>query len=201
MVMQKRGNTIYCCLANSTELSATNFIKLSMSIVHYFAYGSNLHPVRLTQRIPSAQLIGTGKLPGYQLTFQKRGQDDSGKGHIATAPDETAYVLGAVYQLAEEHKANLDIIEGTGYETTWFEIDVSGNHYSCFAYIGLDSHLDNSLKPYRWYKSLIVLGAEYHGFPAHYVNGIQQTRAAEDPDSRRRKQHEMLLADMLKFQK
>jgi len=174
-----------------------------MSTVHYFAYGSNLHPIRLTRRIPSARLIGTGKLPGYRLTFQKRGQDTSGKGHISATEDQNGFVLGAVYQIAVEHKTNLDIIEGAGYESTWFDIHVDERQckYRCFAYTGLTSHLDQNLQPFHWYKSLILTGAEFHGFPLHYVQEIQQTSSAEDPDLRRRKQHEMLIAEMLNYLK
>ena len=35
----------------------------------YAAYGSNLHPVRLRERVPSAELLGTGVLEGRELRF------------------------------------------------------------------------------------------------------------------------------------
>ncbi|MDH3909632.1 MAG: gamma-glutamylcyclotransferase, partial [Gammaproteobacteria bacterium] len=45
----------------------------------YAAYGSNLHPRRLRERIKSATLRGTSFLHKYTLQFHKRGQDRSAK--------------------------------------------------------------------------------------------------------------------------
>jgi hypothetical protein len=49
------------------------------NLLYYFSYGSNLHPVRLTERIFSATLIGTVKLKKYRLEFHKKRKDKSGK--------------------------------------------------------------------------------------------------------------------------
>jgi gamma-glutamylcyclotransferase len=169
-----------------------------MSIIHYFAYGSNLHPLRLQQRIPSAQLVGTTTLADYELTFTKRGQDSSGKGHIQPAAGQSQ-VHGAVFEMAAEHIADLDRFEGAGYEQNTFELAVSGQPYSCFAYVGLATHLDDNLQPFHWYKSLIVLGAQFHGFPSHYIQTIQQTLSADDPDLHRCLHHEQLITSIQNY--
>jgi len=171
-----------------------------MSNIHYFAYGSNLHPLRLKQRIASAQLVGTGTIPGYELCFAKRGQDASGKGHIKPI-SHSGKVYGAVYQLNAEYKAELDNFEGPGYEHTSFELVVNRRNYSCFAYIGLSTHLDESLQPFHWYKSLIILGAEFHGFPASYIRNIQQTPSIADPDPHRNLHNERLIVDIKNYAK
>ena len=36
-------------------------------MLHYFAYGSNLHPVRLKERVPSIKLVGTVELAHHDL--------------------------------------------------------------------------------------------------------------------------------------
>jgi gamma-glutamylcyclotransferase (GGCT)/AIG2-like uncharacterized protein YtfP len=171
--------------------------RIFMSIVHYFAYGSNLHPLRLQRRIPSAQLLGTATISGYKLSFAKRGQDASGKGHIK--PASHGEVFGAVYQLDSEHKTNLDHFEGPGYGRTSFEVSVNRQAYSCFAYVGLPTHLDESLQPFHWYKSLIMLGAEFHGFPASYIRNIQQTPSIADSDPHRSRLNERLIADIKNY--
>ena len=171
-----------------------------MSIVHYFAYGSNLHPLRLQQRIPSAQLVGTTTIAEFELSFAKRGQDASGKGHIKPAL-HPGKVFGAVYQLATEHRTDLDHFEGPGYGRTSFELSVNRQTYSCFAYVGLSSHLDESLQPFHWYKSLIILGAEFHDFPASYIRNIQQTPSIADPDPHRSRLNERLIADIKNYEK
>jgi gamma-glutamylcyclotransferase (GGCT)/AIG2-like uncharacterized protein YtfP len=170
-----------------------------MPTVYYFAYGSNLHPHRLQQRVASSQLLGTTTLTGYELTFTKRGQDFSGKGHIQPATQDSQ-VHGAVYQLAAEHIADLDRFEGAGYEQTVFDLAVGGETHPCFAYVGLVTHLDENLLPFHWYKSLILLGAEFHGFPAHYIQTIQQTPSTEDPDLQRSQLHKRLIADIENYE-
>ena len=45
----------------------------------YFAYGSNLHPERLRERVPSAESLGVARLEAHVLRFHKRGRDGSGK--------------------------------------------------------------------------------------------------------------------------
>jgi hypothetical protein len=47
--------------------------------IHYFAYGSNLHPLRLQERVPSAALLGWTHLHGWELRFDKRGRTDGQK--------------------------------------------------------------------------------------------------------------------------
>jgi gamma-glutamylcyclotransferase (GGCT)/AIG2-like uncharacterized protein YtfP len=170
-----------------------------MSSVYYFAYGSNLHPHRLQRRIPSAQLLGTTTLTGYELTFSKRGQDFSGKGHIQPAAQHSR-VYGAVYQLAAEHTADLDRFEGAGYDQSTFDLAIGGESYSCFAYVGVSSHLDNNLLPFHWYKSLILLGAAFHGFPAHYIQNIHNTPSTKDPDLHRSQLHERLITDIENYE-
>jgi hypothetical protein len=171
-----------------------------MTIIHYFAYGSNLHPLRLKQRIPSARLVGTTALSGYELSFAKRGQDASGKGHIKTTPHQSC-VYGAVYQIAADHKADLDKFEGSGYGHTSFKLEVNRVTYSCFAYTGLAPHLDESLLPFHWYKELIVLGARFHDFADDYVHNIQQTPSIKDPDPLRNAQNERLVVEIMKYDK
>lgn len=171
-----------------------------MTIIHYFAYGSNLHPLRLKQRIPSAHLVGTTVLTGYELSFAKRGQDASGKGHIKAATHQDR-VYGAVYQMAADHKADLDKFEGSGYGHSAFELEVNRAIYSCFAYAGLATHFDESLVPFHWYKELIMLGALYHEFPDDYVHNIQQTRSEEDPDPLRSQQNKRLVVKIKKYDK
>ena len=50
-----------------------------MEIINYFAYGSNLHPMRLMERVPSAKFVGTVEIKKYRLTFHKKSIDDSSK--------------------------------------------------------------------------------------------------------------------------
>ena len=77
------------------------------SVLYYFAYGSNLHPVRLLERVPSAQLVG-GMLSWSQhrLAFHKKSQDGSSKCNLVHTGEESDEVYGAIYQMDSAHKAS-----------------------------------------------------------------------------------------------
>ena len=52
---------------------------MALARIISLAYGSNLHPFRLTHRVPSAKLLGVVSVPGKRLAFHKRSDDGSGK--------------------------------------------------------------------------------------------------------------------------
>ncbi len=166
-----------------------------MAMLLYLAYGSNLHPVRLTERVASARLLGSVELPGLRLAFHVRGGDDSGKGNlVACRGAPPAY--GAVYEIAEEEKPVLDRYEGASYRDTALEVTLDGRRRTCFTYLGHDAHIDESLRPYDWYKHIILLGAQYLGAPAVYLDAITRVECMPDPDVTRSRLHGDLIKRM-----
>lgn len=89
-----------------------------MKSLHYLAYGSNLHPLRLMERVPSARLIGVTEITGYQLRFHKRGKDGSAKCDLCWSDDRKSSVFGAIYRIASNEKPILDRAEGED-PATW----------------------------------------------------------------------------------
>jgi len=144
----------------------------------YAAYGSNLHPMRLGERVPSARLLGTAALPGWGLRFHKRSVDGSGKCNLVPAAG-AAHV--AVYEMAAAERGRLDRAEGLGVGYRIEQIDVAG-FGECFTYLAMASHIDDSLRPYTWYRELVRLGCEHLGFPRPYIDGIAAIPAEPDPD-------------------
>jgi AIG2-like family len=150
--------------------------------VRYLAYGSNLHPLRLTDRVPSARLLGSRFVPGWSLHFHKRSNvDGSGKCSIAV-PGNGVYA--AVYQFERAHKLRLDEIEGLGdgYEEKLIDIADFG---PCYTYVATPSHIGAALRPYDWYRDLVILGCEAHGFPEDYVRSVRAVEAVTDTDTAR----------------
>ena len=66
---------------------------------------------RLRARCPSARVIGRAEATGFHLTFDKIGQDGSGK---ATLVPGDGVVPGVLFDLAAEDVHLLDRIEGVG---------------------------------------------------------------------------------------
>ncbi|WP_424945630.1 gamma-glutamylcyclotransferase family protein [Candidatus Spongiihabitans sp.] len=167
--------------------------------IYYFAYGSNLHPERLSERGIAAREIGVGELNGHRLAFHKkstyRHENSSGKCNLAPAKSDTDSVHGVIYEITADDKKKLDKIEGKGhgYEARIITARHHDRDYSCFTYFAQRNYIDDSLKPYHWYKELVVLGAKHWRFPDDYVAAIEAVASVADPDDDRRCKKENLL--------
>ncbi len=152
-----------------------------MSKLLYAAYGSNLHPVRLGQRVPSAELLGTALLPNLSLLFNKRSTDGSGKCNIV---DSGSGVYVAVYAMNKDEKATLDKYEGCGkgYDETKIEVPNFGD---CFTYLANETHIDNELLPYCWYKEFVLVGCRKLDFPSNYVAAVNAIKPVRDSNEKR----------------
>ena len=120
--------------------------------LNYLAYGSNLHPMRLMERVPSAQLIGSTEIAGYELAFHKKSKDGSGKCNLFQIDEDSKSVFGAVYQIDVTEKPALDEAEGngSGYLDAQVSVTSDGNTHTCFTYFAQQSHIVDHLKPYHW---------------------------------------------------
>ena len=154
---------------------------MATTLLNYAAYGSNLHPERLARRIPSARLLGTAFVDGWSIAFHKRGKDGSGK---ATLVREGRGAHVAVYSLSAADKSSLDAIEhaGVGYRETSLHVD---GHGECFTYVANPTHVDATLKPFCWYRALVIAGARLHGFPRAYVDALEALPTQRDPVNER----------------
>ncbi|MEJ2127274.1 MAG: gamma-glutamylcyclotransferase [Woeseiaceae bacterium] len=155
----------------------------------YAAYGSNLHPLRLSQRISSAQLVSTGYLPDWSLHFHKLSKDDSGKCNIRFGGKG---VHVAIFEISARDKLTLDQIEGVGAGYSEITLYIPGVG-ECASYVAMESHIDDSLRPYDWYKELVLIGARSHGFPDDYVDQIESVPACSDTNQDRRQTHSNLI--------
>ena len=164
-------------------------------MIYYFAYGSNLHPVRLIERVPSAQLMGLATYDNHGLAFHKKSFDGSGKCSIFQSSVEKDLVYGALYKFNPEHKPNLDRIEGkcSGYNDRRIKVKFNRDEISCFTYCAQPSHVVEHLKPYDWYKQLVILGARYLNFPRNYISKIESVKSMDDPDISRQKKNEIII--------
>lgn len=149
--------------------------------MRYAAYGSNLHPLRLLDRLPSARLLGTGHLQDWSLRFHKRSTDASGKCSVFAGNEGVHF---AIFDISEDDKLALDRIEGVGngYAATTLNIPSFGD---CATYVAEPAYVDETLLPYDWYREFVLAGAEHHGFPADYVARIASVPAITDSNVER----------------
>lgn len=150
-----------------------------------FAYGSNMPAARLRARCPSARAIGIAELPGHELRWHKVSRDRSGKCDIVASDSPGASVFGVLYEIASGEKAALDSAEGlgAGYEEIEIEVISGGSPVTAKAYQATNT--DSALRPYTWYRALVIAGAKEHGLPASYIAGLESAPADEDTDRAR----------------
>jgi len=162
----------------------------------YFGYGSNMLTRRLRARVPSADPIGTGRLPGYRLHFHKRSRDGSGKCNIVPV-EADAVVHGVLFELNANEVDALDEAEqrGRGYERRTMQIQGPSSPVEAFAYVAQPAYVDDALLPYDWYRALVLAGAREHDLPAAYVARLEAVRSYPDPNQERRQRHQALLND------
>jgi Gamma-glutamyl cyclotransferase, AIG2-like len=77
----------------------------------YFAYGANVDPGRMSQRIPGAALLGPARLDDYAVEFTIRDREWGG-GVLNIRPEPGSSVYGVVYQGSDEAFAALDTYQG-----------------------------------------------------------------------------------------
>ena len=156
-----------------------------------FAYGSNLLPARLLARTPSAQVVATGVLPGHRLCWHMASRDGSGKCDVV--PDAAAEVHGVVWRLDPADKPALDAAEslGHGYTERALAVHTAAGVVEAWTYLALRT--DPALRPYDWYRDIVVAGARHHALPATYVATLAAIEALTDPDPARAAHHRRLL--------
>ena len=164
--------------------------------VRYFAYGSNMLTARLRERVPSAAAIGIGQLVGHALRWDKRSwQDGSGKCDAEATSRNDDVVWGVLFELDPEDKPALDKAEGVGagYLEKTVNVLTEAGLVTAVTYCANDK--DTTLRPYHWYKALVIAGAREHGLPASYRSGLELVVTVSDTDTARASRHKDLLPD------
>lgn len=161
-----------------------------------FAYGSNMLSTRMRQpdRVPSARPIDVGYITRHRLTFDKASTDKSGKCDAEETQNAGDRVYGVLYSIDKSEKPRLDEAEGLGhgYDEKPVKVVTAARVVPAVMYYATSK--DPSLKPYHWYKALVVAGAVEHGLPFPYVELLRTVESVQDPDAARRAEHERLLA-------
>jgi hypothetical protein len=158
--------------------------------VVYFAYASNMSTARLRKRVPSCKPLGIATLPGHALRFHKRSIDKSGKCNAFASGNDNS-VIGVLFSFDPAERAKLDEAEGVGrgYARAMVTvINEKGRRRKILTYLATPEYIDDSLKPYGWYKDLVLAGGREHGLPPEYIaEHIQTVEAIEDPNKTRDK--------------
>ena len=141
---------------------------------------------RLRDRTPSAAPRGVATLKGHRLAFHKRGADGSGKADARATGSVQDRVYGVVFRVDVAELTDLDGFE-RGYARRWVRVSMSGAGTTrAFCYEALETHVEPGLRPFDWYRDIVVTGAREHGLPSGYVRSLIEHPTIADPDPDRR---------------
>jgi len=162
----------------------------------YFAYGSNMLTRRLKSRAPSALIVGKGYVEGHRISFDKVSADGSGKCDIRPSDNPADRVHGVLFSIDVRDRSRLDREEGVGdgYRTSELQVATQGGVSTAVAFIAEDTN--QQLRPYDWYKEIVVAGAVEHGLPDEYLETLRGVESQPDPDDHRSAKNRALLEDI-----
>ena len=165
--------------------------------MYYFGYGSNMLTPRLQARVPSATPVSTAVLDGHVLHFHKQSRDGSGKCNIVPVSHSEAHVHGVVFDVSPSGAKTLDRVEqrGNGYERQEVTLHGPSSSLNAFAYVAQPGYVDDTLRPYHWYRALVLAGARQHALPSSYIADLESVESRPDPNQSRRHSHHALLAE------
>jgi gamma-glutamylcyclotransferase len=152
------------------------------SRVIVFAYGSNMLTARMRERAPLSKAVSVGKLIGFDLCWNKRSSDGSGKCSITETGYPKHVVWGVAFEMSAKDKSSLDRVEGLGrgYGERAVEIHTQGGRLSAMIYYA--TSIDPGIRPYDWYRDLVIAGALEHQLPEEYVRILEKVATVTDSD-------------------
>lgn len=147
----------------------------------YFAYGSNMKTERLVSRVGEVKILGRAVIEDYQLSFNKLGDNGSGKANIYTKNDSS--VEGALFDLTEEQIKKLDRHEGVNahYIRCTRDIKLDGKILVAEVYFANQDKLQDNLRPTCEYLQHIIDGAEEHGLDSNYRKFLKSFQCSKIP--------------------
>ena len=138
---------------------------------YYIAYGSNLNIDQMSYRCPGARVVGTSKIPDFQLLFK----GSKSGAYLTIEPKKGAKVPVAVWEVTADDELSLDRYEGypNFYYKTEVEIPVicisdrRVRKLKAFIYI---MHEEREIGvPSQRYVDICLDGYEAFGFDENYL--------------------------------
>jgi gamma-glutamylcyclotransferase (GGCT)/AIG2-like uncharacterized protein YtfP len=143
-----------------------------MKTFSYFAYGSNICTMQISERCPDSVKIGVATLHGYEFMI-----NELGVAGVIERSDSS--VIGILWQISEEDKESLDFWEGadvTGgaYHHKKLAVITDGKSVDALVYIARNTVRG---QPREGYLEKIVDAALGHGFDHDYVRYLENFRS------------------------
>lgn len=144
----------------------------------YFAYGSFLDPVRISEAAPGSKFLFTAHFPETKLDFAHSKSD----GVVPTLTKESGHtVWGGVFEIPVGSVDSLTKAEKAEGREPGFDVkavDREGNKYNCLTFVStIEPNGDQ--RPNPEYIESMIEGARHWNLPAGWVMGLEDL--IEDP--------------------
>ncbi len=130
----------------------------------YFAYGSNMNPLRVEERGLGVSRVVPATLVGYELCFDKTAAHHAGIGHANIRWAAAHQVEGVLYTLVDEHQIHkMDPYERAPWNYGREAVPVrtgEGDDWA-WTYFANPAFLQESLLPSPEYLAHLLAGREY----------------------------------------
>ena len=135
---------------------------------------------RVEERVGRCARLGAASLAGWRLAFHKRGADGSGKCAASFTGNPGDRLWGVLDRLTDDQMGELDRYE-QAYDRRTVEVNFDEGTVRAVLYVARASRIDPKLRPYHWYKELVLAGARELGLPRGYVGAIEAVSSFPDP--------------------
>jgi len=132
---------------------------------------------QMAERCPNARFVGLGRLPGYQLVFNRMGRRYEGAvASIESSSAPNAAVHGVIWEIDKAELNELDQIEGpSAYQRHTLQAELDGHEWlECEVYIGISQ--GENFAPDSRYLEILIEAAQDVGLPFHYVQSLERFR-------------------------
>jgi gamma-glutamylcyclotransferase (GGCT)/AIG2-like uncharacterized protein YtfP len=133
---------------------------------------------QMRQRCPSAQFVGTARLPDYRFAIARHSRlRNCGTANVL--PERGSIVWGVVYNVSQEDLATLDTFEDgyARFTALVFASDDGQRPFEVLLYVAARDHNVPLTSPE--YKRLVVEGARHWGLPADYISLLEQIEVSQ----------------------
>ena len=156
---------------------------MSLTVHHYFAYGSNMDSGRVQQRKMSFESASSGRLLDYSLRFNKRSVKYPGAAAANVVASAKGVTEGVVYRLADPVQIEMmDPYEGypLRYRRTALPIITKAGVVDAWVYIANEDYVAEGLAPAQWYLNHLLAGRGY--LSASYFESLLRIKCLHDSD-------------------
>ncbi|MBI4529300.1 MAG: gamma-glutamylcyclotransferase [Deltaproteobacteria bacterium] len=147
--------------------------------MYYFAYGSNMNWMQMTQRCPSARFVSVARLKDHRFAITRQSRRRK-CGTADVLPEYGSDVWGVVYDIDDSELSVLDGFED-GYGREKMHVDPTGDGGRPIqAWVYIAEKEASAPLPNGTYKRLILEGARHWKLPQAYVEMLEDIEVADN---------------------